>query len=114
MIVASQLMSRVAGVTLTLESSVATFQNSLQLPAAAMPTATHAPMISAVTTGPATATLNSSPGDSVSPVIFAMPPKNHRSMPEMPIPSRRATSAWPSSWSTSEPKKSRALATAVT
>ena len=113
MIVASQLIRRVAGVTLTLELSVATSQNSDQLPVAATPTATQKPMIRAVTTGPATATLNSSPGDSVSPVIFAMPPKNHRSMPEIPIPRRRATSAWPSSCSTSEPKNSSALATAV-
>jgi hypothetical protein len=77
------------------------------------PKATHSPTTTSVTSGPAAATRNSSPGDDVSRVSFAMPPKNHRSMPDMPMPLRRATSACPSSWSTSETKKSAAPATAV-
>ena len=37
--------------------------------------------ISSVTAGPAALTRNSSPGDSLSRLSLAMPPKNHRSMP---------------------------------
>jgi len=80
--------------------------------AAAPPNAT--PAIASVTAGPAAATRKSSPGESASRSIFAMPPKNHRSMPEIPIPLRRATIAWPSSCSTMEAKNSRAPATATT
>jgi hypothetical protein len=42
-----------------------------------------------------------------------MPPKNHRSMPAMPMPLRRATIAWPSSCRTMEAKNSTAPATAI-
>ncbi len=70
--------------------------------------------MTAVTAGPAIATLNSSPGVCESRVSLATPPKSQRSMPEVPIPSRRAISAWPSSWSRSEAKKKMAAATAVT
>ena len=38
-----------------------------------------------VTSGPATATLNSTPGESVSRAILAMPPNSHRSMPAIAI-----------------------------
>ena len=82
-------------------------------PATAEPIPTHSAITISVTTGPATATLNSPPGVSVSRDIFAMPPKNHRSMPMISIPCLRAASACPSSCSTSEAKNSRALATAV-
>ena len=51
--------------------------------------------MTSVTAGPAAATRNSSPGEEVSRVILATPPKNHRSMPEIPMPLRRATIAWP-------------------
>ena len=67
-----------------------------------------------MTAGPAALTRNSSPGDSLSRVSFAMPPKNHRSMPAMPIPLRRATHAWPSSCSVSDKKKSATETTAMT
>ena len=67
----------------------------------------------AVTAGPAAATLNSSPGVSESRVSFATPPNSHRSMPAVPMPWRRATSAWPSSCSRSETKNSSVAATAV-
>jgi hypothetical protein len=67
-----------------------------------------------VTAGPATATFSSSPGERESRLSFAIPPKNQRSMPAISIPERRATSAWPSSCSTSETKKSTAPTTATT
>ena len=70
-------------------------------------------MIANVTTGPATATRNSWPGDRVSLFIFITPPKKNRSMPLTPMPSRRATTAWPSSCSRIDPKKPKAAATAV-
>ena len=63
--------------------------------------------------GPATATRNSAPGESVSRLIFITPPKKKRSMPLTSIPSRRAASACPSSCSTIEPKNGSAAATAA-
>ena len=92
--------------------SVAASAKVLQ-PATAVPIPTHSATTASVTSGPAIATLNSALGVSVSFDILAMPPKNHRSMPRISIPSRRATRAWPSSWSTSETKNRSALATAV-
>ena len=53
--------------------------------------------ITSVTSGPATATLNSTPGDCVSRDIFATPPNSHRSIPAIEMPLRIATTAWPSS-----------------
>ena len=82
-------------------------------PATASPPPTQASTTASVTSGPATATLNSVPGESASRSILASPPKNHRSIPTMPIPRRRAISAWPSSCITSEPKNSITAATAV-
>ncbi len=67
-----------------------------------------------VTAGPATAMLNSAPGESVSRLIFAMPPKNHRSIPLISMPRRRATSAWPSSCRTIDTKNSSTAMTATT
>ena len=67
-----------------------------------------------VTTGPATAILNSAPGDVVSRAIFATPPNSQRSMPLISMPSRRATSAWPSSCMTSETKNRNTAVTATT
>ena len=69
--------------------------------------------MSSVTAGPAALTRNSSPGDSLSRVSLAMPPKNHRSIPAIPIPLRRATHAWPSSCSVSDRKKSATETTAM-
>ena len=63
--------------------------------------------ISSVTAGPAALTRNSSPGDWLSRLSLAMPPKNHRSMPAISIPLRRATHACPSSCSVSD-RKNRA------
>ena len=66
-----------------------------------------------VTSGPATATRNSWPGDVVSRFIFITPPKKKRSMPLTSMSSRRAASACPSSCSRIEPKKPKAVATAT-
>ena len=54
-------------------------------------------MISSVTSGPAIATRNSAPGESVSRLIFITPPNRNRSIPSTSIPSRRAARAWPNS-----------------
>ena len=67
-----------------------------------------------VTSGPATATRNSAPGESVSRLIFITPPNRNRSMPSTEIPSRRAASACPSSWATIDAKKLAAATTATT
>ena len=67
-----------------------------------------------VTSGPATATRNSTPGESASLPSFATPPNIHRSMPRIGMPLRIATHAWPSSWSRIERKNSSALTTAST
>ena len=57
---------------------------------------------------PAAAMRNSSPGECESRLIFAIPPKNHRSMPVTSMPLRRAMSACPSSCRISETKNSSA------
>ena len=62
-------------------------------------------MIRNVTSGPATATRNSCPGERVSLLIFMTPPKKNRSIPLTWMPSRRAASACPSSCSRIEAKK---------
>ena len=67
-----------------------------------------------VTAGPAIATRNSAPGESVSRLIFITPPNRKRSIPSTAIPSRRAASAWPSSCATIEAKKLAAATTATT
>lgn len=90
-----------------------TASRNASLPDVAIPPTTHATMIRNVTAGPAAATMNSSPGERLSRLSFAMPPKNHSSIPAISMPRRRATSAWPSSWSVSDTKNSTALATAV-
>ena len=77
-----------------------------------MPTPTQASAIARVTSGPATAILNSVPGESESLLIRATPPNIHRVMSEMLIPRRMATKAWPNSCSRIEPKKASALARA--
>ena len=68
--------------------------------------------ITSVTSGPATATRNSTPGDCVSRDIFAMPPNSHRSMPAIAMPLRIATTACPSSCSRIDRKNSSALTVA--
>ena len=80
----------------------------------AEPSAKHSPAIARVTSGPATATRNSTPGDVDSRPSFATPPNIHRSMPRIGIPFRIATQAWPSSCSRIERKKRSALRTAST
>ena len=71
------------------------------------------PTRTSVTSGPAAEIRNSAPADCVSRDIFATPPKNHRSMPLISIPSRRATRAWPSSCRMSETKNRNTAATAT-
>ncbi len=112
MIVASQPSSSSTGDSPEPDASVAP-STKLFWPYRAMPMPTQIPTITSVTSGPAIATLNSSPGLFVSRESFATPPKNHRSIPVISMPERRATSAWPSSWSTSETKNSSTLTTAV-
>jgi hypothetical protein len=113
LITASHPSSSKAGLASASRSNTAARAKSSP-PARASPMPPHTRITRRVTTGPATATRNSAPGESVSRLIFAMPPKNHRSMPAMWMPSRRAISACPSSWRISEAKNSIALATAVT
>ncbi len=74
----------------------------------------HATRIASVTAGPAAEIRKSTPGVVGSRVSFASPPKNHSSMLDTPIPLRRATSACPSSWRTSDTKNSTAPMTATT
>ena len=81
-------------------------------PPTSAPTATQRIAIPSVTRGPATATLNSVPGESESRSSLARPPKIHSVMLEMEMPRRRATNACPSSWRRIEPKKPNALTTA--
>ena len=69
--------------------------------------------ISAVTAGPAAATRNSAPGESVSRLIFITPPNRNSSIPDTSMPSRRAASACPSSCSRIEPKNSTAATIAT-
>jgi hypothetical protein len=68
--------------------------------------------MASVTSGPATATRNSTPGESVSRPSLATPPNIHRSMPSTGMPLRIATIAWPSSCSRIARKNSSADATA--
>src|SRR5690348_10972842 len=70
--------------------------------------------IASVTSGPATATLNSSPGVALSRLMRMKPPKKNSSMPVTSMPTRRAATACPSSCSRIEPKNSRATSTAPT
>ena len=77
-----------------------------------MPAAVSTTTIARVTSGPATATLNSVAGLSDSRSMRAMPPKIQSWMLEMPMPLRSAAKAWPSSCRTIEAKKPRALITA--
>ena len=70
--------------------------------------------ISSVTSGPAAATLNSTPAESVSRDMRAMPPKSQSVMSVIAIPLRIATTACPSSCRRIEAKKARALTTART
>ncbi len=60
---------------------------------AVMASPKHTAAISTVTSGPAAATLNSTPGESVSFPSFATPPNSHRSIPRIGIPFRIATMA---------------------
>ncbi len=57
------------------------------------PTPKQAAATSSVPIGPATATLNSSPGVLVGRVIRVYPPNRARSIPDTPMPHRRAASA---------------------
>ena len=75
-----------------------------------MPIATTA--IASVTTGPATAILNSVAGESESRSMRATPPNIQSVISVIRIPLDIATIAWPSSWRRIEPKNSSALATA--
>jgi hypothetical protein len=71
--------------------------NASEVPDTAVPSAKQIAAITTVTSGPAAATRNSTPGDSVSFPSFATPPNIHRSIPWIGMPLRIATHAWPSS-----------------
>ncbi len=111
MICASQATIAVGPEIWTPGSSRTAAQKSSE-PATAIPSAVSPTAISAVTAGPAAATLNSAPGDSVSLLILATPPNSHRVISVIGTPSRFASTAWPSSWSRIEAKKANAEATA--
>ena len=83
-------------------------------PEIAAPRPKQAAAIASVTSGPAAATRNSTPGESVSRPSFATPPNIHRSMPRIGIPFRVATGACPSSCSRIDRKNSSALTVAST
>jgi hypothetical protein len=80
----------------------------------ATPIPKHTAAMSTVTSGPAAAIRNSTPGESASLPSFATPPNIHRSMPSIGIPLRMATQACPSSCNRIERKNSSALITAST
>ena len=65
------------------------------------------------TIGPATAMRNSTPALVNMPPKRATPPKIQRVIPSICMPSRRAWSAWPSSWSRIEAKNPSEARTAI-
>ena len=73
--------------------SKAELSSSASEPDTSIPSTKHRTAMASVTSGPAIATRNSSPGDCVSRPSLATPPKSHRSMPSIGIPLRMATSA---------------------
>ena len=107
----SQPISAIDGVVLT-SWNVAVSTTPVIFEASA-PAPTQMPTMIAVTAGPAAATMNSSFGVFESRVSLATPPNSQRSMPLVPIPKRRAASAWPSSCRSSETKKRTVAATAT-
>ena len=94
--------------------SNAELSSSWSEPETAIPSTKHRTTIPSVTSGPAIATRNSTPAESVSRPSLATPPNIQRSMPSIGIPLRIATNAWPSSWSRIDRKKSSALTVART
>ncbi len=56
---------------------------------------------------------NSAPAEENMPLKRAIPPKIHRVMPSISIPSRRACRACPSSWSRIEAKNASEATTAI-
>ena len=81
-------------------------------PATSTPSRQQTIAISSVTSGPGDRDPELDAGRVVSRDIFAIPPNSHRSMPAIAIPLRIATTAWPSSCSRIERKKSSALTVA--
>ena len=82
-------------------------------PSRPTPIATPTAITSSVAAGPAAATRNSEPAVAGSERMCIRPPNRNRSMPATSIPSRRATSACPISWTMIDPKNRNAAATAV-
>ena len=99
----SQPISASAGVVMK-PSLVSATSVKLPLLAISVPIARQMANSASVTAGPAAAILNSSPAVSGSRLMCESPPKNHRSMPAIGMPSRRAASACPSSCRISEAK----------
>ncbi len=67
-----------------------------------------------LTSGPAIAIRNSAPAEGNSPANLATPPKSHRVIPSICMPSRRACIACPSSCRTSEVKNTAVAVTPMT
>jgi len=76
----------------------------------ASPTRTKAPPITRVTSGPAVAMRNSAPAEGNDPLNRETPPNSQSVIPLISIPSRRATTACPSSCN-SRDAKNRTVAT---
>ena len=91
LIVATQLSHTSAGLARTPPVASAASKKWLLL-VASWPASVHSTITARVTSGPATATRNSTPGVCGSP-LRVIPPNAHRSMPATGRPLRRATSA---------------------
>jgi hypothetical protein len=70
--------------------------------------------IATLVAGPATAMRSSAAAEGGSLSSIETPPNIHSVMPFTATPSRRATTAWASSWVTSDAKKTTAATAAVT
>ena len=66
-----------------------------------------------LTIGPAIAIRSSAPAEGNRPLNLATPPNSQRTIPSISIPSRRATTAWPSSCRSSEVKNRTAAIAAI-
>ncbi len=110
MLVSQAIIARRPEIPAPESTSIASAKSSG--PAIAIPIAAKTTARIRLTAGPATAILNSVPGESLSRDIRATPPKSHRVISVIGIPRRLATAAWPSSCRRIEPKNASAEITA--
>jgi hypothetical protein len=108
----NQLSDSSTGVMLPVVLSVAA-SNSRCGPTMPSTAATHRSRNPNVASGPAAEILKSSPGLAASRLMCVIPPNRNKSIRLVSIPSCLATSAWPSSCSTSEQKNSSTVTTVV-